>query len=248
MTFFGFIFNFAILFFLFRIFFYKPIKSIIDKREKEIQENLEQNQKLSAESQTKIADAQTQLHDAELQAKKIISESNDLATEIVQKAKTESKLQAREILLSAEEEIKSSMESSNQILKNQALRMTRSISHGVISSIMTYAMDCELIKKLILDLENVEVTEASGKIISFSTALNNAIQHKETIKVITAIELPWEIKEEMTKRISQFASQTVEIQFEKTKLISGGFKLNFGYTDLDFSIEGQISSIIRQLS
>jgi len=248
MTFFAFIGNFLILFILFSLFFFKPVKSMIDKREKEIQEAKDLNQRVSVESQAKISEAQTQLHNAELQAKKTISDSNELAEEIIKKAKVESKQQAREMLLSAEEEIKSSMEASNQILKNQALRMTKSISHGVISSIMTYSMDCELIKKLLLDLENVDVTEASGKKIPFCSALKNAIQNNESIKIVTAIELPWEIKEEMTKRISLLASQKVEVEFEKSKLISGGFILNFGFTELDFSIEGQISSIIFQLS
>jgi F-type H+-transporting ATPase subunit b len=246
-TFFGFVVNFLILYILFKVFFYKPFKKVIDQREKEIEEATEQNNKRLQESQEKISQAQNQLQDAERQAKKIVTESNDIAQEIFQKAKKESKLQAKEMLLSAEEEIKSSMETSNQVLKRRALKMAGTVSHGIIASIMTYAMDSDLIRKLILDLPKAEVKEASGATVPFQMALKNAIQKKESVKVITSIELPWDVREELAKALSAIAGQMVDLVYEKSQNISGGFILNFGFTDLDFSIESQINSIITQL-
>lgn len=246
-TFFGFIINFFILFILFKGFFYKPFKKVIDQREKEIHEADELNNLRMQESQEKIIQAQNQLQDAEKQAKKIVMDSNDIAEEIYLKAKKESKQQAKEMLLGAEEEIKTSLETSNQVLKKRALGMAGTISHGIIASIMTYAMDCDLIRKLILELPKADVTEASGSSVSFQTSLKSAIQKKESIKVVTAIELPWDIREEMVKALHSIAGQSVDLVFEKSQELSGGFILNFGFTDLDFSIESQISSIISQL-
>jgi len=246
-TFLGFVVNFLILYFLFKLFFYKPFKKVIDQREKEIKDANEQNNKCLCESQEKILEAQNHLQEAERQAKKIVTESNDLALEIVSKAKKESKQQVKDMILAAEEEIKTTMQASNQVLKKRALGMSKTISHGVIASIMTYEMDCELIRKLLLDLSSAEVTEASGKKVPFPMALKNSIQKKESVKVLTMIELPWEIREEFTKTLSSITGLTVELLFEKTQKISGGFILNFGFTDLDFSIESQISSIINQL-
>jgi F0F1-type ATP synthase delta subunit len=170
-----------------------------------------------------------------------------MAQEIFQSAKKESKQQAKELLLGAEEEIKTSLETSNQVLKKRALGMAGTISHGIISSIMTYAMDCDLIRKLLLDLPKVDVREASGNTVSFKMSLKNAIQNKESVKVITAIELPWDIREEITKTLNSLAEQPIDLIFEKSQDISGGFILNFGFTSLDFSIESQISSIVSQL-
>jgi F-type H+-transporting ATPase subunit b len=246
-TFFGFIVNFLILYVLFKLFFYKPFKKVIDQREKEIEESSDQNKKLLQDSQEKIIQAQNQLLEAERQAKKIVTETNEIAQEILQKAKKESKQQAREMLLGAEEEIKTSLETSNQILKKRALGMAETLSHGIISSIMTYAMDCDLIRKMILDLPKAEVTEASGVLVPFQMSLKNAIQNKESVKVITAIELPWDIREDLSKAVNALAGQSVDLVFEKSQHISGGFILNFGFTSLDFSIESQINSIISQL-
>jgi F-type H+-transporting ATPase subunit b len=246
-TFFGFVVNFLILYVLFRMFFYKPFKKVIDQREKEIQDATDQNNKLRIESQEKNIQMQNQLLEAEKQAKKIITDSTDMAQEIYQKAKKESKQQAKEMILGAEEEIKTSLETSNQVLKKRALGMAGTISHGIISSIMTYSMDCDLVRKLIVDLPKADVTEASGATVSFQMSLKNAIQKKESVKVITAIELPWDIREEMTKTLHSIAGQTIDLIFEKTQEISGGFILNFGFTSLDFSIESQISSIVSQL-
>jgi len=246
-TFFGFVVNFLIIFVLFKAFFYKPFKKVIDQREREIEEATEQNNKRLQESQEKIMQAQHQLQEAERQAKKIVTDSNDIAQEIFIKAKKESKQQAKEMLLGAEEEIKTSLETSNQILKKRALGMAETISHGILSSIMTYAMDCDLIRKMILDLPKAEVTEASGATAPFQMALKNAIQKKESVKVITSIELPWDIREELSKSLNSIAGQTVDLIYEKSQNLSGGFILNFGFTDLDFSIESQINSIISQL-
>lgn len=246
-TFFGFVINFLILYVIFKVFFFKPFKKVIDQREKEIEQTNEQNRKRLEESQAKIEQAKNQLQEADREAKKIVTESNDIAQEIMQKAKKESKQQARELLLGAEEEIKTAMETSNQVLKKRALGMAETISHGIISSIMTYAMDCDLIRKMILDLPKAEVTEASGAFVPFQTSLKNAIQKRESVKVITSIELPWDIREDLSKAISALAGQSIDLIFEKSQTISGGFILNFGYTSLDFSIESQINSIVSQL-
>lgn len=246
-TFFGFVVNFLIIYVLFKVFFYKPFKKVIDQREKEIEEATEQNNQRLQESQAKIIQAQHQLQEAEKQAKKIVTDSNDMAEEIFAKAKKESKQQAKEMLLGVEEEIKTSLESSNQVLKKRALGMAETISHGIISSIMTYSMDCDLIRKMIVDLPKATVTEASGATAPFQVALKNAIQKKESVKMITSIELPWDLREDINKSLNSIAGQPVDVVYEKSQDISGGFILNFGFTDLDFSIESQINSIITQL-
>ena len=248
MTFLGFIVNFAILYWLFKKFFYKSFKNIIDKRENSIQNAYEKNKILTQEANEKINQATKSIQEAEKQAKKIISDTNDLAEEIVSKAKQESKKQVREMIQTAEEEIRISMERSNQFLKLRALNMAQTLSQGMICSIMTYSMDCEFIKHLLLELNRVEILDTTGKSISFQSALKNAVEQKHEITILTAIELPWEIKEEFRKIIYASAEEPVELRFTKSNTLSGGFKLNFGFTDLDFSVEGQVGSIVKQLS
>jgi len=248
MTFLGFILNFAILFFVFKKFFYQSFKRIIDERENAIQSAYEKNKSLTREANDKIEQATKQIQEAEKQAKKIISDTNDLAEEIVNKAKQESKKQVREMIQTAEEEIKISMERSNQFLKIRALNMAQTLSQGMICSIMTYSMDCEFIKHLLLELNHAEILDTNGKSISFQAALKSAVEQKNEITILTAIELPWEIKEEFRKIIYSSAEEPVELRFTKSNTISGGFKLNFGFTDLDFSVEGQVDSIVKQLS
>lgn len=247
-TFIGFILNFAIVYFLFKKFFYKSFKNVVDEREKSIQTAYEKNKTLTREAEQKIETASKQIKLAESQAKKIISDTNELAEEMVNQAKQESKKQVRDMIQTAEEEIRISMERSNQFLKLRALSMAQTLSQGMICSIMTYSMDCEFIKHLLLELTRAEIKDTTGKIISFQTALKNAIEQKHEISIMTAIEMPWEIKEEFRKIIYNLAEEPVELHFTKTNTISGGFKLNFGFTDLDFSIEGQVGSIVKQLS
>ncbi len=247
-TFLGVITTFGIVFFVFLKWFYKPVKSVIDDREntiKQAQEKQEEVLQQEIESQKRC---QKSISEAEEQARTIISGANELSEEIVTKAKDEARSQAKNMIMAAEDEIKATMESSNKHLKQQALKMAKTISNGVISSVVNNTMDLEFILTVIRDIDRTKILDKTNRSITFEQAVSEAHKTNSPIIVYTAREVPWEIKEELHKKISHIKHSTQIIEFEVSDRLSGGLIIDFGFNELDFSLNGQIQSIIEQLS
>ncbi|WP_348666353.1 F0F1 ATP synthase subunit B [Arsenophonus symbiont of Ornithomya chloropus] len=99
----------AIAFFLF-VFFcmkyvWKPIINVIEKRQKEIRENLISAEQTKNESKLIKIDAKKELRIAKQKAEKIINEADKKRIQIIEKAKLEAKIEQKKIISQANIEI-----------------------------------------------------------------------------------------------------------------------------------------------
>ncbi|MDD4615091.1 MAG: F0F1 ATP synthase subunit delta, partial [Caldisericia bacterium] len=148
----------------------------------------------------------------------------------------------------AEDEINASLETSNKLLKNQALKMAQVICNGVVSSVINEKMDQIFIMTIIQGIDQAKIVDKTNRIITFSEAVSEAYKSNSPILIYTAREMPWEIKEELHKKIASIKHTTPIIEFEKSESMSGGMVIDFGFIEVDFSLNGQIHSIIEQLA
>ncbi|HPJ12713.1 MAG TPA: F0F1 ATP synthase subunit delta [Caldisericia bacterium] len=247
-TFFGVIFNFSLVVFVFLKWFYKPVKHIIDQREESIREAESKKEEIHQKEREIRNSCQRSIAEAEEQAQTIISGANDLSEEIVNKAKENAHVQAKNMIIAAEDEINASLEASNKLLKQQALKMAQTISNGVISSIVNQKMDEIFIMSIVKNIDQTKIVDKTNRSITFSEAVLEAYKTNSPILIYTTRELPWEIKEELHKKISSIKHTTPIIEFEKNESMSGGIIIDFGFIEVDFSLNGQIHSIVEQLA
>lgn len=240
--------NFLIIYIVFRLFFYKPVKNVIEKRDQSIKDEFNRNQSLLNEAEIKLKEAEEKFNEADIHSKKIIKDAEDIAEKMIQEKSIEAKKQAKEIILSAEEQSRTSTESANVYLKGIALKIASNLSLQVLSSILTPELDFELLKSSLNELENVNIYDESGKnIIGIKGLIHSGVSSKKGIIVKTAHEIPQNIKKEIDNKILNLAEEQVNINYEVDSSICGGFILNIGFNEIDLSISGQIKNLIEQL-
>ena len=247
-TFIAVIINILILYILFRLLFFKPIKKIIDKRNDDIKEKEVTIEEHIIEARNKIEESNKNLHDSEIEATKIINNANDLYKEIIQTSKNEAKKQSKEILLASEDEIKSTMESSNIVLKKSAIKISESISKQILSSVINKEVDLIFIKTMLLKHNEIELFSETGvKQSKIKEIIVNAKEENTPINVLTANELTEDIKVLISEILNNLSGVKISPNFILDKKIIGGFTLSIGYNELDLSINGQIQYLLKEL-
>jgi F-type H+-transporting ATPase subunit b len=248
LTFFAVIFNMTVLFVLFRLFFYKPIKQVIDQRENVIQEAIDKNQQLQLETQDKTKQAFLKLKQAETQARISIEEANQLSDNILTQAKNEAKSKAREIMQIAEEEARSTREATHKELKREALKVSNIISRKLLDAVFDESMDNFYIQKTLDNLSDWVVEEKASKQVALKKLIEKAIESGKDIRIITNHPLSVETQDYFLKKLFDVSGQNLQLAFEVSTEIAGGWKMGFGFTDVDFTLDGQIQSMVDQLS
>ncbi len=248
LTFFAVIFNMTVLFVLFRLFFYKPIKQVIDQRENVINDAIDKNQELQLEAQEKNEQALLKLKQAEIQARITVEEANHLSDDILSHAKNEAKNKAREIMKIAEEEARSTRESTHMELKKEALKVSSIISRKLLDAVFDVSMDNFYIQKTLDNLSEWVVEEKASKQVPLKKLIDKAIESGKTIRIITNHPVSSETQHYFSKKLQDVSGQELQLAFEISPEIAGGWKMGFGFTDVDFTLDGQIYSMVDQLS
>ena len=133
-----------------------------DKRNSDIRDKEVTIEKSIPEARNKVDESYKNLHDSEIEATKIINNANELYKEIIQASKNEAKKQSKELILASEDEIKSSMESSNIILKKSALKIADNITKQILSSVFNEEVDSIFIKKMLTKHNDIELFSETG--------------------------------------------------------------------------------------
>jgi len=248
-TFLAVIINFLIIYIVFRLFFYKPVRNVIDNRDKSIKEEFNKNKSLLDEAEKKFKEAEEKFIEAENRAKAIIKEAEEVSEKMIQEKTEEAKRQAKEIILSAEEQSKSSVEAANVQLKNLSLKIAGNLSSQILSSIITPEMDYELVASFINELDNVKILDETGKkLINLREILLSDTFLEQGLIINVAHELTSDLKKELENKILSIAGKQVKINYEVDKNICGGFILKIGFYEIDLSINGQVKDLLEQIS
>jgi F-type H+-transporting ATPase subunit b len=148
--------TFLILLFVLYKVAWKPILSIIDKREKSIQDSIEQAEKAKNESEVLLEEHKKLIRNAEEEAQKIVNENKELAEksrqELIEQAKEESnKLRAK-----AKLEIEKEKESALQALRSEVVDLTISATKKLIGDVIDESKHRGIIENYIQKLPESE--------------------------------------------------------------------------------------------
>jgi len=138
--------NFLIIFYLLKRFLYKPIFTLLKKREDTIKEGLD-----------KAEDGKRALIDAQVKEKKLIKEAQDTAKKIIQDAREQGQMVAKEIEAKAKKQADRMMEEA----KNQIDLETRSAEQQLNKHISELSV--ALLKKA---LDNVFGDKEQSEVVS----------------------------------------------------------------------------------
>lgn len=144
--------NFVVLLVLLRMVLHKPLTALMDKRRVEIQEGLENAEKMKlalAETETK---QQALLEEARLEARQLVEETRGQAKELEAKLQQEAAAQAASVLERAQEELAAEREQFRQELRaemaNLVLTATEKVLDGTVSVKEKQAHIEKLVKEL----------------------------------------------------------------------------------------------------
>lgn len=124
--------NFLIIFLLFKIFLFKPIQNIIDKRREEINSGLEQASLAQVSLKSAEQESERLIKDAREKANNILLEAKVHADEISDKAILESRNNASKIIERAEQEILQQKEKMRQEVEKEMTHLVSSLTEKVV--------------------------------------------------------------------------------------------------------------------
>lgn len=124
--------NFLIIFLLFKIFLFKPIQNIIDRRREEINSGIEKASKAEISLQNAEIESDKILKEARDKANNILMEAKNHADEISEKIILESRQNAEKIISRAEIEISQEKEKMKQDVESEMQHLVSSLTKKVL--------------------------------------------------------------------------------------------------------------------
>lgn len=126
--------NLVIFFVLMRLFLFKPIKKIIDKRNELIQKQFKDAEEANAAAEAKMADYENRIANVETEAQQIISDAKDSAKaeygKIIDRAHTD----AKKLKADAEKQIASEKESARKAAKEELASLAMQAAEKVVGA------------------------------------------------------------------------------------------------------------------
>jgi F-type H+-transporting ATPase subunit b len=141
--------TFGVLLFLLYKFAWKPILSIIDKREKTIQDSLDNAEKAHTEAQSLLEKHEQMIKDAEEEAQKLIKENREAAEKSRQEIIQQARASAETMVQKAKDEIEKEKETALHTLRAEVADLAISATKKIIGETIDEAKQRALVDEFI---------------------------------------------------------------------------------------------------
>jgi len=149
------LFNFGVIMFVLTKLLYKPILSMLEKRKKKIEEGLELTEKMKVEEEK-----------MEIKKSKMVAETKKEGVLMMEEAKAQAKVEAKQILEAAHKEADEIVEKGKQQaaeqkeqmkkeVQNEAVELAAGMAKRLLSSVMTAEMQHTVLVKHIKQLKEI---------------------------------------------------------------------------------------------
>jgi F-type H+-transporting ATPase subunit b len=128
---------------------WKPVLSMIDKREKTIQDSLDHAESAQQEAEKLLAEHQEMIRNAEQEAQKLIRENKELAEKSKQEIIAQAQKSARELLDKAKADIDQEKEAALIALRSEVADLVITATKKIIGESMDEAKQRELVREYI---------------------------------------------------------------------------------------------------
>jgi len=229
------IFNFFILFVILRVWVYKPILGLLDKRRQTIAQGLE-DARVAAEARASAEkEAAKIIADAQAEASKIVREANERAQGVAKEVKTEAEAEAAKAREAALAEADAERNRFLGDLRGQVAALSISATQKLVGE----ALD-EKRQRALLD-------EFFSGVKSGSVVVLDSVSVKGESAEITSA-LPLTDKEQDTVKSEVLANVGAQaVTFRVDPSILGGLVIKVGDKVMDGSVAGKLDSLRQNL-
>lgn len=229
------IFNFLILFVVLRVWVYKPILGLLDKRRQNIAQGLE-DARVAADARANAEkEAEKILSEAQAEASKVVREANERAQGVAKEVKAEAEAEAakaREAAL-AEAEVERGRILGD--LRGQVAALSISATHKLVGEALDEKRQRALLDEFFSGVK-------SGKVV----VLENAGFKGEAAEVTSALPLTDKEQDAVKKDVlAKAGAQAVSFRVDPS--ILGGLVIKVGDKVLDGSVAGKIEGLSQSL-
>lgn len=124
--------NLLFFFLLMKLFLFKPIKKVLNKRQELIDEQLENARAAGAEADEKLADYESRIADVETEAQQIINSARDEAKAEYNKIIDKAELDAKQMKADAQKQIKRDAELAKAEAKDEIASLAMQAAEKVV--------------------------------------------------------------------------------------------------------------------
>ena len=229
--------NFAIIFVVLRVWVFKPIVSLLEKRRQTIAQGLE-DARIAAEARA----------NAEQEAEKVLAEAQVQANQLVRQATERAEQAAVELRAAAdregEERRKSAIAEGEQIkaqalgeLRGQVAALAIAAAQKVIGETLDERRQQKLIEEFFSGIESGKVVVLEGQ----------ALQGQRAV-VTSALPLSAKEQETIEQDLRKQLGSGAAIEFQVNPLILGGLVVRLGDKVIDGSVAAKLSGLGQRLA
>jgi len=229
--------NFAIIFVVLRVWVFKPIVSLLEKRRQTIAQGLE-DARIAAEARA----------NAEQEAEKVLAEAQVQANQLVRQATERAEQAAVELRAAAdregEERRKSAIAEGEQIkaqalgeLRGQVAALAIAAAQKVIGETLDERRQQKLIEEFFSGIESGKVVVLEGQ----------ALQGQRAV-VTSALPLSAKEQETIEQDLRKQLGSGAAIEFQVNPLILGGLVVRLGDKVIDGSVAAKLSELGQRLA
>lgn len=228
--------NFLIIFVVLRVWVYKPVLGILEKRKAAIAQGLE-DARVAAEARANAEEeAKTIIENAQAKANETVRESTDRADKVGREIKTEAEAEAVKIRENAVTEAHQERDRILADVRGQIAALSMAATQKLIGVVLDEKRQRALIDEFFSGVK-------SGKV----ALIDNVDISAETAEVTSALPLIHEeqaiVKKDILSKIGEHAS----VDFRVDPSILGGLVIRVGDKVLDGSVAGQLEELRQNL-
>jgi len=229
------IFNFFILFVILRVWVYKPILGLLDKRRQTIAQGLE-DARVAAEARASAEkEAAKIIADAQAEASKIVREANERAQGVAKEVKTEAEAEAAKAREAALAEADAEHNRILGDLRSQVAALSISATQKLVGEALDEKRQRALLDEFFSGVK-------SGNVV----VLDSVTFKGESAEVTSA--LPLTDKEQDTVKSEVLAKVGAQaVSFRVDPSILGGLVIKVGDKVMDGSVAGKLDSLRQNL-
>lgn len=224
--------NFLVLVWLLKHFLYRPVLSMVERRQQAVQKTLQDAQaardeagKLQADYQSRNAQWQTE----------VAQHRQALDGEI--EAERQHRLQALAMELAAERKRQETLRQQEQALHEKSLQMRAASQSAQFAARLLQRLATPALDRCILD---VALDDLAALPVDRHEALHAALAGANEIVISSNAALAAEERTRLEKALAGFGTPVPAIRYDQDPSLIAGLRISIGAWELDASLEGEL--------
>lgn len=223
---------FGIIFVTLRVWVYKPLLGMIEKRRQKLTQSLE-DAKIAAEARANAeTEAAAVIADAQGKASQIVKEANARALQVEKDIKANAEAEVQKMRAAANVEIQSERERALKEMRSEIAALAIAAAQKLVGEALDEKRQHRLLEEFFSGIKDGRVIVLEGETIS-----------GESAEVTSAVELSGEERKTVEKELKSHLNKDAGIEFKVDPQIMGGMVIKVGDRVMDGSVLAQLHAL-----